>query len=711
MLSKAYSDDSGDTYVCEACPGGQQQLGAGAMACDPCPLGTNKSSQSTEECALCPVGQYQDEEGAFQCKMCSAGTTTMILGLKSISGCGCKAGSIDVSDGKTAASCIACPTGLDCPTMSTLAALKSGRSTMGDDFTPKVMEGYNSDPNVPMTTYKCQAHCPGGAPGTCSDSRVGITCGECPEGTFAQQDSCSPCIGGSWLILMIVGIVLLLGGFFPAYHIATKPYTTKTEHSGVLLALFGLVVNFAQNLLVVSQAPTSWPSLMTSMSGAANFMALNLEMIGISCIASGVLSQYCSRALIFPVVIGLMALTSWVTRWLPRLRGRCEVLTRAVAPVAKYIPSEQAFRWTASGTTCLMGKFCSIVFTTMANVGLLPMMCYSHPGGQMQSLVKYPNTFCGSEEQALMLIIGWILLLWVVAFLTLCFWASWRAPQFSPEGQVAVKFLFEDFRVDVAWFGLVPLCRGLFLSLVAVVATNSPTVQLVLLHSVMLLSLVTLHWQPWKSRTLNLTDAVSQALFLTLLGVGLAGLQQKEEDLPVLETLGAIICIGFFVLFALIICIFAVTTLIQKTQHQSVLGKCADFGSPPDPEMLAGLLQLLAMNINQHHEHQKVLQALDQLGAHDTGMILKALTILEMEVGFNDGARGSTASHLPDAMAQRRATMRAVAGRNSIAMKDTQICLAQDADVDPSGDETSPAPRNVDSSGPCKGEALVSIFM
>ena len=61
-------------------------------------------------------------------------------------GCGCKAGSIDVSDLnsplRTAADCQACTAGLDCPTMSTVAALKAGVSPVGEEFTPMVIEGY-----------------------------------------------------------------------------------------------------------------------------------------------------------------------------------------------------------------------------------------------------------------------------------------------------------------------------------------------------------------------------------------------------------------------------------------------------------------------------------------------------------------------------------------------------------------------------------------
>ena len=55
---QAFTDGDGSTYICEACPAGQQQLGAGAMDCDACPAGTAKADQSTEECAPCAAGGY-----------------------------------------------------------------------------------------------------------------------------------------------------------------------------------------------------------------------------------------------------------------------------------------------------------------------------------------------------------------------------------------------------------------------------------------------------------------------------------------------------------------------------------------------------------------------------------------------------------------------------------------------------------------------------
>ena len=59
---QAFADDDGNTYICEACPAGQQQLGAGAMACDACPAGTAKAEQSTEECPPCAAGGAQNRD-------------------------------------------------------------------------------------------------------------------------------------------------------------------------------------------------------------------------------------------------------------------------------------------------------------------------------------------------------------------------------------------------------------------------------------------------------------------------------------------------------------------------------------------------------------------------------------------------------------------------------------------------------------------------
>lgn len=67
--------------------------------------------------------------------------------IHSPTGCGCKAGTIDVSDlnsaARISADCKTCTEGLTCPVMSTVEALQSGSSPNGEDFTPALEEGFS----------------------------------------------------------------------------------------------------------------------------------------------------------------------------------------------------------------------------------------------------------------------------------------------------------------------------------------------------------------------------------------------------------------------------------------------------------------------------------------------------------------------------------------------------------------------------------------
>eukprot|EP00435_Cladocopium_sp_Y103_P069800 s702_g34.t1 len=269
MFSKAFADDDGSTYICEACPAGQQQLGAGAMACDACPAGTAKAEQSTEECAPCAAGAYQDEKGALQCKMCPPGTTTMILGMKSISGCGCEAGSIDVSDlnspDRLAANCIHCSEGLTCPMMSTVSALLAGRYDL-DNLAPKVTSGYFSWVEDPTEVFKCPGtHCPGGRPGTC-EARASL--GECIS------------IGGD------------------------------------------MMVAFLQQLGVLSAISVPWPGTLKNIFDFSSLFVLNLQSLGFSCASSGGEQQYVLSASFFIAVVTTLPCLGYFTQFCSCMRHR-----------------------------------------------------------------------------------------------------------------------------------------------------------------------------------------------------------------------------------------------------------------------------------------------------------------------------------------------------------------------------------------------------
>eukprot|EP00435_Cladocopium_sp_Y103_P061889 s217_g23.t1 len=568
--------------------------------------------------------------------------------------------------------------------------------------------GYNSDADAPLEIYRCREHCPGGAPGTCSAGRVGVTCAECPVGSFAWGDgTCSPCAEWNLSLWMMGGGVVLLLCIFPAYAVLTEPYSPKIGVTGVAWSLLGLIIEIAQNLQVVSTAPTSWPPLMVGITSSVNGLSSSLSGLrGLACIGhAGVVTMYACQVLIFPAVIGILLLTFGVTKLLPFVTRTCSCpgarrMMACCGRLARFcrIPPlpERAYTWTWFGTACLTGKFCQLTFPTMANVGLSPMMCYSHPGGQMYSLMKYSNTFCGTGDQVVMVWLGASLLGLTFSFLVLCIWAGLRAPTLSDQGQAAAKFLFADFRPDVAWFGVVMLARGLLLSLPSVVAPDSPNVQLVLMHSVILVSLVfQAYFQPWKSSALNLVDTMSQSLFLTLLGVGLGGLEHSESAVNVLHLLGELFCIALLAALGLAIVVLALAIVVDKIWNYHALGRqITSLGSAPDSALLVYLLQDFSDSMQKSAlPRESLVAAMDQLGAHDARMILMSLTILEMELGLSTPSEGldpakdaafvpqrseSRRVGLKSAIAKRRASCQTVTRRSSMRAIHAETILLED---------------------------------
>lgn len=73
--------DGTTTHICEPCPAGQQQLGAGAVSCNACPAGTSKAVESIEECAPCPAGTGGNWLSCVACACMCWRWGNVILGL------------------------------------------------------------------------------------------------------------------------------------------------------------------------------------------------------------------------------------------------------------------------------------------------------------------------------------------------------------------------------------------------------------------------------------------------------------------------------------------------------------------------------------------------------------------------------------------------------------------------------------------------------
>lgn len=618
MFSKALVDE-GATHICEACPAGQQQLGAGAVSCNACPTGTSKAVKSTEECAPCPAGSYQNEIGALVCKACPAGTTTMILGTKQLSGCGCKAGTIDVSDLNSAdrisAECSLCTEGLTCPVMSTVEALRSGSSPNGEDFTPALEEGYFSSDSDPTEIFKCfsRFECPGGMPGTCGGNSKGIPCGNCPADTYWGGSKCSDC--SAWSVIgWILSIVIVFAGLVLAYYFLNAAVTAKASTLFSTTCAIGMMINMLQSLGIVGTMTVEWPVNMAGIFDFLQVFTFDIDSFAFACFAGeNPVARYVGLVLFFPA--GLL--------WL-----------QGCGLISKIKPS---WAWSKVKLRSTMGQFMQVAFSTMSSTALVPMICYTHPNGQ-QSNLKYPNVFCGSDEHMPMLIAGWLLLAFgVCGFWTFAAWLAYMAPTFSSKGKYEMvqssRFLLGRFRLDVWWYGVPLLLRGPLLAMTVVLAPDAPALQCLGCQIILMTFMVVqiYNW-PWKAPILNVVDMV--VCFLLAILVVVAGFFAPPAAGDVLEILNgfslAVLACLVGVVGIMILCALLALVYRQAIGSQNELKIMTVGNTPPPAEISEQFYQQILSLQAKSKDH--LTEKLAQLGVYDLQALKLAVGVLQSEV-------------------------------------------------------------------------------
>ncbi|CAK8996967.1 unnamed protein product [Durusdinium trenchii] len=626
-FSEAFFDEKGATYRCVPCAAGSHQTRSAASACDLCPAGTYTKSAGEEKCTSCEVGRYQSGEGKTICMECSDRRTTLFQAGASLEACVCQKDFIEQNG-----TCNSCGLGLQCPKGSTVELLLGTANVTEGQDAPSLQSGFQSDPHgVPYKTFRCREFCPGGTPGVCSAGRMGPTCSECPVGTFASYSGpCLQCpeesIWGLWLTLLLLPILPVTA---ISYYVVAQPYIPRSSPTYVVSSILGEAINQLQELLVVSAVPSAWPPVVMETAAVFEILSLNLEVVGLGCfVTGGTVRRFLAHTMIFPAVLLLVVVLSVLSRFFKE--KTC---------------FSQRLRWTWFGTLALMGTFCQTTFPTMANVGLSPLMCYAHPSGE-ESVLKYSNIFCWTESHAVMLAMGFSLLLIALAFLVLCLWAAWSAPGWSPQAQAAAKFLFADFRPEHWWYGTLLLFRELLLSMPSVLVPSSPALQLALLQAWLLLFLVLQSYvRPKKLPVVNLISAVTNCIFVMLLAVGLGGIQGSDQD-QVLETAGAIICILLFTIFSIILILFAFVALLWQLNVSSTAEHWSNLGPVPRAKTMYFLLRNLARSMEVAKVHKEfLLERMEELGTYDARMVLTSLLILQCEIGIDSlGTAGSAAA-------------------------------------------------------------------
>ena len=114
------------------------------------------------------------------------------------------------------------------------------------------------------------------------------------------------------------------------------------------------------------------------------------------------------------------------------------------------------------------------------------------------------------------------------------------------------------------WFGLVLLARGPLLSFPGVIATNTPTVHLLMMAAILQVSLSLQLWfLPWKSPILNLVDAISVQLLVMLLAVSI-GFVDSSNSKDVLQTVGTVISSLVLSILCFMVCLGLISLIYRQ---------------------------------------------------------------------------------------------------------------------------------------------------
>lgn len=190
------------------------------------------------------------------------------------------------------------------------------------------------------------------------------------------------------------------------------------------------------------------------------------------------------------------------------------------ALLGKMMPGKVPFTPTKAANSA--GAFLLGAFISMTSVAMTPMVCYEHPNGT-RSVVAYSQVLCWQGEHWSLFIVGLILLMSAMFIVAGIFYIVIQAPGLqSKQGGAqffeTFRFLFNLFRTDKWWWSLVLIPRGLMLSLIRVMAPDSPNVQVLVM--VILLSVYAAlvgTSKPWKVPLMNLLDSAVAALIVVCL--------------------------------------------------------------------------------------------------------------------------------------------------------------------------------------------------
>ena len=241
----------------------------------------------------------------------------------------------------------------------------------------------------------------------------------------------------------------------------------------------------------------------------------------------------------------------------------------------------------------------------------------------------------------------------------------------------AIRFLIFRFRPNVWYFGLVLLARGPLLSVPGVIATNMPSLQLTLMHMILIGSLCLQLWfLPWKSPVLNLVDGVSVSLLVMLLAGSLGYADSSGEDAArVLSLVGTIISSLMVIILAGMVMLGLCALVYRSALGSSKELRIMNLGRVPEEKhVLQGLMEIATfLKEDGQGQEEKFISDLGKISVYDIGTIMRAVNILADDLNMAVSDHGMRKSSSSRRIASGKRTVRSRVGQTILVIDDMTL--------------------------------------
>ncbi|CAE8630546.1 unnamed protein product [Polarella glacialis] len=489
----------------------------GSSRCAACAVGTSRRA-SEPDCQLCWVGFYQNSSGSSSCLPCEDILTgsSSARGSSSAGECECAAGTFK----RDGVGCVACAEGLVCP---------------GGNDMPLQMAGFfgvvtdASSREISVSRCRNSFECLEAPLGTCASGRQGMACNDCMDSHYRGDDGvCELCTDADKMPFVFILLGLLFCGV--SVTIMMKVDLSKQRLSYLTILMTGSqLITALQALGCIRQLSIVWEAPVKTVMDILALMSFDLDMVKAPCLVGNdsTVVKFIMQMLAYPFLFGVLMVAFLISK-----------LTRQ--PV------------TMDALYNLNGTILFVLFISLTLAMLMPLQCIDSPNGT-SSIASNPGIVCWSSSEhaalAALSILG--ILIYPVNILCMATWVTLKYPSRIASGagltlNIRYRFLFGRYKSERYYFGTIYLLRNLLVALVPVVFSNTPSMQVVSMGSILQVfaAIQAMLW-PWRTDGSNLSD-VSISLFLVIVLLGAAPLLEVSDP----SVLGVLVFVAVMALLA-----------------------------------------------------------------------------------------------------------------------------------------------------------------